>query len=465
MISIRKPKIGLLGLMHGLYDKSQPDLPAQQETFARELADRLKDVAAVDFPGAAKDRALIEKYVKSFNEKEYDGIMVVNLLYSPGMRVVQALQKNTLPLLLANVQPLPGVTGEWNWRLLTTNQGIHGIQDTANMIMRAGIRPAIITEDWQSGAFRSFFEDWALAACALQRLKGMKVAIFGRMHDMGDILGDDAAFYRKLGLEVDHESIGSVYRIIEALSAKEIDKQVEEDRKNFAVDPRLPAESHRYAAALQLGFEKFMNEKGYVGFSAFFDIFKEDGRFKQLPILGASNLLAKGFGYAAEGDSNVLALTLIGHLLVGNPHFTEMYSLDFGRDAALMSHMGEGNWKIARRDRPIRLIDRFLDIGERDNPPTPVYSAQPGRATLVSLVAVKGEQYRLVVSKGAILDTEEIPGIPMNYSFFKPDAGIRRSMDAWLEYGGTHHQVLFLGDQARRFRMLCNLALIEYVEA
>ena len=453
MISIRKPKIGLLGLMHGLYDKSQPDLPAQQETFARGLANRLSDVADVDFPGAAKDRALIEKYVKSFNEKEYDGIMVVNLLYSPGMRVVQAMQKNTLPLLLANVQPLPKVTREWNWRLLTTNQGIHGIQDTANMIVRAGIRPTIITEDW------------ALAASALQRLKGMKVAIFGRMHDMGDILGDDAAFYRKLGLEVNHESIGAVYRIMEALSAKEIDKQVEEDRRNFAIDPLLPVESHRYAAALQLGFEKFMNEAGYVGFTAFFDIFKEDGRFKQLPILGASNLLAKGFGYAAEGDTNVLALTVIGHMLVGDPHFTEMYSLDFGRDAALLSHMGEGNWKIARKDRPIRLIDRLLDIGERDNPPTLVYSAQPGRATLISLVAVKGEEYRLVVSKGTILDTEEIPGIPMNYSFFKPDAGIRRSMDAWLACGGTHHQVLFLGDQARRLRTLCNIARIEYVEA
>jgi len=465
VISTRKPKIGLLGLMHGLYDKSQPDLPAQQETFARELVDGLKDVADVEFPGAAKDRALIEKFVKSFNEKEYDGIMVVNLLYSPGMRVVQALQKNTLPLLLANIQPLPEVTREWNWRLLTTNQGIHGIQDTANMIMRAGIRPAIITEDWKSGAFKSFIEDWALAAYAFARLKRMKVAIFGRMHNMGDILGDDAAFYRKLGLEVDHESIGAVYRIMEALSAKEIDRQVEEDRKNYAIDPHLPVESHRYAAGLQLAFEKFMIERGYVGFTAFFDIFKEDGRFKQLPILGASNLLAKGFGYAAEGDTNVLALTVIGHLLVGNPHFTEMYSLDFGRDAALMSHMGEGNWKIARKDRPIRLIDRPLDIGDLHNPPTPVYSAQPGRATLISLVAVKGEDYRLVVSKGAILDTEESPGIPMNHSFFKPDTGIRRSMDAWLEYGGTHHQVMFLGDHARRFRMLCNIARIEYVEA
>ena len=37
-----------------------------------------------------------------------------------------------------------------------------------------------------------------------------------------------------------------------------------------------------------------------------------------------------------------MLLTVIGHLLIGDPHFTEMYSLDYVRDAALMSHMGEG---------------------------------------------------------------------------------------------------------------------------
>jgi L-arabinose isomerase len=460
----QRPKIGLLGLMHGLYDKSQPEVPAKQEAFARELVDRLRDVAEIDFPGAAKDRGLIEKHVKSFNEKEYDGIMVVNLLYSPGMRVVQALQKNNLPVLLANIQPLPNVTRDWNWSHLTTNQGIHGIQDTANMALRAGILVAVITEDWKSGAFTSFFEDWALAAHTTARLKRMKVAIFGRMHNMGDILGDDVAFYRKFGLEVNHESIGGVHRFLESLTPREIDGQVKEDGKNFEMDPDLPVESHRYAAALQLAFEKFLNERGYVGFTPFFDIFKEDGRFKQLPILGASNLLAKGFGYAAEGDTNVLSLTVIGHMLAGNPHFTEMYSLDFGRDAALMSHMGEGNWKIARKDRPIKLIDRPLDIGERDNPPTLVFSAEPGPATLISLVAVEGTQYRLVVSRGAILDTEEIPGIPMNYSFFRPNTGIRKSMDEWLKHGGTHHQVMFLGDHSKKFKILCDIAHIEYAE-
>jgi L-arabinose isomerase len=251
---------------------------------------------------------------------------------------------------------------------------------------------------------------------------------------------------------------------MEKITDAEIDAQIAEDKKNFKIDPKLPVENHRYAARMQLGFEKFLIENDYDGFSQFFNIYKEDGRLRQLPILGASNLLAKGYGYSAEGDTNVLILTVIGHMLVGDPHFTEMYSLDFGKDAAMLSHMGEGNWKVARKDRGVTLIDRPLDIGDLDNPPTPKFNIEPGSATLISLVSVEGSRYRLVVSRGTILDTEELKDVPMNHGFFKPDSGIRKAMDEWLKNGGTHHEVLFLGDWCSRFRALCQILDIEFVE-
>jgi L-arabinose isomerase len=141
-----------------------------------------------------------------------------------------------------------------------------------------------------------------------------------------------------------------------------------------------------------------------------------------------------------------------------------MYSMDFQKDSALMSHMGEGNWKIARKDRPIRLIDRELEIGGLGNPPTLVFMAEPGPATMVSLVAIEGEKFRLVVSKGEVLDTEELPNVPMPYFHFRPDTGIRECMNGWLENGGTHHQVLNLGDHTRKWKMLCAMLGIEYIE-
>jgi L-arabinose isomerase len=141
-----------------------------------------------------------------------------------------------------------------------------------------------------------------------------------------------------------------------------------------------------------------------------------------------------------------------------------MYSLDFKRDSALMSHMGEGNWKIARKDRPVRLIDRELEIGNLGNPPTVVFSAQPGPATIVSLVSLAGRGYRLVASEGEILDTPELPEVPMPYFHFRPKTGIKKAMNDWLLAGGTHHQSLNLGHHARRWQKLACMLGIEYVE-
>jgi L-arabinose isomerase len=459
----RKPRIGFLGIMHGLYDEKQPEITTMQEKFAREVAQSLSGIADVYFPGAAKSRQDIQQIVRTFNNEDYDGIMIVMLLYSPGFRLVRALEENNLPILLANIQPLPSVTPDWNWSKLTTNQGIHGAQDTANMIIQAKVKPAVVTEDWKSVAFKGFFTDWAKAAMTVTVLKSMRIAVFGRMKGMGDIVGDEGYFQRKVGPEIYHEGIGQVHRYMEAVTDTQIDAQIDEDKKNFEIASDLPEENHQYAARLQLGFEHFLVEAGYDGFSVNFDAFKEDGRFSQIHMLAASNLMAKGYGYSNEGDIHTAAMVGAGHFLVGEGHFTEMYSLDFEKDSALMSHMGEGNWKIARKDRPVRLINRELEIGGLGNPPTVVFSAQPGPATIISLVSLAEGGYRLVTCQGEILNTEELIDVPMPYFHFRPETGIRRAMDNWLLSGGTHHEALTLGEFSRRWVMLSDILRIEHV--
>ncbi len=457
-----RPHIGILALMQGLYDESQPEIPANQTVYVKQVIARLSDVADFEFPGLAKERPDIERIVKKYNDDELDGILLINTIYSPGLRLVQAFKKNHLPVLLADIQPIPSVGDYWNWSYLTTNQGIHGIQDTSNVLMRLGYKPAIITEDWKSDRFKAIVKDWALAAATARRLCSVRLACFEKMKNMGDILGDEFAYFKTFGIELLHEGIGQVVACMGEVTEAEIDEQLALDAKVFEIDPKITRENHRYAAKLQLGFEKFCERKGYDGFSANFDAFKEDGRFEQIPIYGSSNMMAKGYVYAAEGDVHVMALEAAGHLMIGDPNFTEMYSLDFERDACMFAHMGEGNWKVARKDRPVKLIDRPLDIGGLDNPPTPIFSAELGVTTVASLVPVSGDRYRMVAMRGTVLDVPAIHGIPMNHTFFRPDSGVRAAMDGWLKNGGTHHQVLWTGDYMNRLEQLCNIWGIEF---
>ena len=460
-----KPKIGLLGLMQELYDDMIPGITRHQENYIEEVVSHLGSSIEIYFPGAARNRTDVENFTKKFHDKGMAGIMAVNLVYGPGVNLVRALQNNRLPLLLANIQPEQTVSIDWDMNDLTYNQGIHGMQDTSNTIIRTcGNNFSVITEDWRSDHFREYVLDWSKAAQTADQLKKMKIAWFGKMNGMHDTITDFSALMRVVGPEIREERMGDVHRMMESLTTEEVNAQIEEDRKVYTIDEDLPAESHEHAVKIMLAFEKILEKEPYAGYSANFDVFKGDGRFRQIGLLAASNLMAKGYGYGAEGDVNSTTLVCAGNILCGQANFTEMYAMDFKRNSMLMSHMGEGNWKFARKDKPIRLANRELGIGNLDNPPTPVFMVEPGEATISSLIPLKGDHFRLVVMKGKVLDTEEYPNIEMPYFHFSPDSGVREANTGWLRAGGSHHQAMLMGDQLRKWQLLCEILGIEYVE-
>jgi L-arabinose isomerase len=232
----------------------------------------------------------------------------------------------------------------------------------------------------------------------------------------------------------------------------------------FEIDPDLPPERHAYAIRFELALREIIEEGGYDGLSVHFEPVGRDGRFEQLPLLAASDLMADGYGYGAEGDTNAAALVCASHTLIGDAHFSEMYAMDYELDSVLISHMGEGNWKVARRDRPVRLVDRPLGIGGLGNPPTTVFSAEPGIATTATLIPLDGEFYRLAVARGEVLDTPVLPNVQMPYFHYRPASGMRAFLTEWLRNGGTHHFCMNLGDHLERWRILAELLDIDFVE-
>jgi L-arabinose isomerase len=457
-----RPRIGLLGVMQELYDEMLPGITERQAGYARDVAAALESVADVQVAEPARNRADIERVVAEFEAAGLDGVLVVMLTYGPGMRVARALGNTRLPVCLANIQPVPQVTAEWDMADLTYNQGIHGAQDTANAMMRAGVRFHVITDDWQSDSFKASVEQWARAARAVTSWRSLNVAIFGYgMNEMGDIRVDETALLRALGPQVHYVAPGLLWRTVEAVGREEVEAAIAEEDAQFEIDPALSTEEREDHIRMQIALEKILSERGYGAYSTHFDAIADDGRFTRLPMAAASTLMARGYGFAGEGDALTAALVAAGHKLLPDAHFTEMYAMDFPSDSILMSHMGEGNWRVARRDRKPRLIKRPLGIGGLADPPTILFQYQPGPATLATLLSLGGERFRMVVSEGEVLDTEELPSLEMPYGMFRPDSGVRACMDRWLHFGGPHHQVMHLGRHLDTWTIFCELAGIE----
>jgi L-arabinose isomerase len=464
-MSDRKPRIGILGIMQDLYDDMIPDIAARQLGYAREIAAHLADVAEFIPSDPVKYREEAEHAMREFENGNLDGVMVVMLTYGPAMRVARLLAQARLPILLANIQPEPSVTPAWDMADMTYNQGVHGAQDTANAMVRAGRRFAVLTDDWRSERFRADVGRWARAAAAVTAWRSLKVAIFGyAMNDMGDIRVDESALIRSLGPEILAVAQGDLYRGMLKVTREQIGEVIAFEDERFEIDPALSAEERADHARMQVAIKHILDEGGYGAYTAHFDAIGEDGRFARLPLAAASTLMAQGYGYAAEGDVLTASLVSAGHVLIGDAHFTEMYAMDFPSDSVLMSHMGEGNWKIARADRPVKLIKRPLGIGRLEDPPTFLFQYQPGPATLATLVSLGGERFRLVVAEGENLDSQELPALEMPYGQFRPNTGVRGCLNGWLAAGGPHHEVMNLGRHAASWRVFCQLAGIEFVQ-
>jgi L-arabinose isomerase len=332
-------------------------------------------------------------------------------------------------------------------------------------MVRAGRRFCVLTDDWHSPAFRAAVGRWARAAAAASGWKSLKTAIFGYpMNDMGDIRVDENALIRSLGPEILAVAPGDLHRGMLAVSEAELAEVISFEDERFEIDPRLSQAERQDHARMQVAIERILTGHGFGAYTAHFNAIGEDGRFSRLPLAAASSLMAKGYGYAAEGDVLTACLVAAGHTLIGDAHFTEMYAMDFPSGSVLMSHMGEGNWKIARSDRPVKLIKRPLGIGGLADPPTFLFQYQPGPATVATLASLEGERFRLIVAEGENLDSQELPALEMPYGQFRPASGLRECLNGWLTAGGPHHEVMNLGHHAADWQAFCQVTGIEYVQ-
>src|SRR3954471_10046255 len=235
-----RPRVGVLGIMQELYDEMLPGITERQGAYAEALGAALSEGIDVQVGPPARNRADIESVLRGFEQDGLDGVLVVMLTYGPGMRVARALSETRLPICLANVQPVPEVTTEWDMGDLTYNQGIHGAQDTANAMVRAGRSFHVVTGDWNSAGFRDEVTAWARAAAAVNRWRTLKIAVFGyAMNGMGDIRVDEHSFLRTLGPQIDSLAPGAIVRAADAVADDEVRALIEWENERFEVDQRL----------------------------------------------------------------------------------------------------------------------------------------------------------------------------------------------------------------------------------
>ena len=470
MIEPGQARIGLLTLFFDLYLPSGKQLLEELRAFAGQVAGRIGEFAEVIHPGVCINRAEVDRATRQFEAEDVDLIVVVFLTYAPSLYVLPALQRTRRPVLLWSTQQLYAITGETTPWDTEGNHGVHGVQDLANVLRRTGRPYQVLAGHWQDAAALDALKEWCSAARVAHLAHGARVGLVGYpMENMGDFGLDETSFLAQAGVQVHHLPMRLVAERAIAAPGAAIETQMAFDREHFAVVPGVTSAQHEAGSRLEWALRSLLEERELIGFASHFLAVGEEGMLDTLPFLAASKLLGEGYGFGGEGDcTSATAVWLLRQLLLSQSgseaNFTEMFSMDFGGGTVLLSHMGEGNWRMARTDCPVDLrADPFDLVPLRLDPVALRFSLRPGPVTLFSLTTGQNGRLRFVSTEGEIVDEPPIPRLTVVHGKFRPAQPLQNFLAAWSMAGGSHHQGMAYGHLTGAISKLAQFMGIEPV--
>ena len=232
-----------------------------------------------------------------------------------------------------------------------------------------------------------------------------------------------------------------------AVSASDVNALVDEyySKYDIILDGRDPEEFKKHVAVqakIELGFERFLEEKNY---QAIVTHFGDLGALGQLPGLAIQRLMEKGYGFGAEGDWKVAAMVRLMKIMTAgmkDAKGTSMledytYNLVRGKEGILEAHMLEICPTIA--DGPISIRVKPLSMGDREDPARLVFTSKVGKGVATSLVDL-GNRFRLIINEVECKKTEKpMPNLPVATNFWTPYPDLYTGAEAWILAGGAHH--------------------------
>jgi L-arabinose isomerase len=468
MKQIVRPKVGLLALTLELYETLLPELRASREAWLRRVViPALQSEADILFTRAVSRREDIEAAVSEFEAAHVDTLLVILASYSPSQLALPALLRTRLPIVIWNTQELQAVDQTFTLANMIDNHGVHGTQDLANVLTRSGVRFHYVTSPDNDPQGLSELGDFFAAAAAVNRLRSARMGNLGYpFPGMGDFAVDTTHMAATLGCSWMNLTVEDYINRSAAAPATEVARLVAEYRQSYELGSDLTETDLALTARVEVALRGMIADHRLDALTYQFMAFGDDERTPTLPFVAASRLMAEGIGFGGEGDLIAAAATAFFNWLQPPASFTEIFTIDFASESLFLSHMGEANTALARRDRKIPLVARPAPITRtRGRQLALVTSFEPGPATITALTLGAQGKWRVIAAAATLEDYGPLPGFCVPHSKLKPASGdVRRFLTAYATAGGPHHNAVILGDARPRLRFAAKLLGADYCE-
>lgn len=462
-----RPKVGLLALTLELYEMLLPDLRASREAWLRKsVIPALQRASDVVFDRAVFRREDIEATVAGFEAANLDALLVILATYSPSQLALPALQRTRLPIIIWNTQELLAVDESFTVEAMIDNHGVHGTQDLANVLTRSGVSFHYVSSPVNDPQGLEELGDFFTAAAAVKRLRSARIGMIGYpFPGMGDFAVDTTRMAATLGCSWTNLTVEDYNNRCGSVSASELGKLVAEYRCTYDLAADLTETDLNSTAAAEIAMRGMVADHRLSALTYQFTALGDDDRTRTLPFVAASRLMADGIGFGGEGDLIAAAATAFFNWLKPPASFSEIFTMDFAGESLFMSHMGEANVAMARRDRKVPLVARPTPITRtRDRQLALVTSFQPGPATFAALTIGPGAKWRVIAAPVAIEDYGPLPNFCVPHFKIRPRNCVRDFLTDYANAGGPHHNAVCFSDARRRLRFAAGLIGADYIE-
>ena len=390
---------------------------------------------------------------KTFNEANTDencaGVITWMHTFSPAKSWILGLQEYRKPLLHLHTQfnrEIPYDTIDMDF--MNENQAAHGDREYGHIFSRLNMERKVVAGYWEDEDVQKQIGSWMRTAVGVVESSHVRVMrVADNMRNVAVTEGDKVEAQMKFGWEIDAYPVNEIAEYVQDVSQGDIDVLVEEyyNKYDMILDGRDPEEFKKHVAVqagIEIGFERFLEEKNY---QAIVTHFGDLGSLKQLPGLAIQRLMEKGYGFGGEGDWKTAAMVRLMKIMAAGKKdargtsFMEDYTYNLvpGKEGILEAHMLEVCPSVADGKVSMRVCP--LSMGDREDPARLVFTSKTGPGIATSLVDL-GDRFRLLINEVECKKTEKpMPALPVGTAFWTPKPDLSTAAEAWILAGGAHH--------------------------
>lgn len=400
------------------------------------------------------------------NSKNCIGLIAWMHTFSPAKMWIRGLSILNKPFLHFHTQlnrDIPWDSIDMNF--MNLNQSAHGDREFGFIGTRMRLNRKVVVGHYQDPDAVDRVAVWIRAASAYDDAKAMKIARFGdNMREVAVTEGNKVSAQIQMGYSVYGFGIGDLVKKVNAVTEASIKKLLEEYGAEYKLTKAVAgSETLKEAARIEIGMEEFLKAGD---FRAFTTTFEDLHGLKQLPGLAVQRLMAKGYGFGAEGDWKTAALVrsmkVMASGLKGGTSFMEDYTYHFNPEGmrVLGAHMLEVCPSIALAKPTVEIHQ--LSIGGKEDPARLVFKTAPGPAINVSVIDL-GNRFRMIVNEVEVVKCPDMPNLPVASVLWKPLPDLKTGAAAWIIAGGAHHTGFSTSINSEYLEDFAQMMGVEYV--